>query len=115
MDRDALIAALPGNATFNEMFPHQRKQIAENFIESILDAISQEDREPDDWETSDLAAAIGLLASSWYNAALAVSERALTPVEERSPLSPITPAGSHPMRHLRDGLAYVRGMTAPAA
>src|SRR4051812_15542074 len=107
MDRDALLASLPANAAFNGMFPFQRKQIAENFIESILDAIATENREPDAWEAHDIAAAIGYVAASWYSAALACAGRALVPVEERALEIPL--ADPAPARHLRDALAYVGG------
>jgi hypothetical protein len=114
MDRDALIQALPDNAGFNAMFPYRRKELTESVVVAILDAIEADGREPDDWEAADLAAAIGFIACHWYNAALAAAERALTPRERRSPLARMTPSGSSPIRHLRDGLEYVRGMSARA-
>jgi hypothetical protein len=114
MDRDTLLRTLPDNAAFNAMFPYRRKELIERFVGAILDAIEADDREPDDWETADLAAAIGFIACHWHNAALVAAERALTPPEQRSPLSRVTPAGSSPMRHLRDGLDHVRGMPARA-
>jgi hypothetical protein len=114
MDREALLETLPNTAAFNAMAPYQRKTITEDFIEAILDAIDAEEREPDDWETGDVAAAIGLIACRWYNAGLAAAERALTPPHQRSPLAAIAPAGGHAMQRLRDGLAHVRGMPAPA-
>jgi hypothetical protein len=114
MDREALLETLPDNAAFNAMPPYQRKSITEDFVEAILDAIDADEREPDDWETGDLAAAIGLIACRWYNAGLAAAERALTPPDQRSPLAAIAPAAEHAMQRLRDGLAHVRGMPAPA-
>jgi AcrR family transcriptional regulator len=114
MDLDSLLQALPDNAAFNAMFPYRRKELAESFVEAILDAIQADGREPDDWETADLAAAIGFIACHWHNAALAAAERALTPPAQRSPIARMKPAGSSPMRHLRNGLEYVRGMPARA-
>jgi hypothetical protein len=114
MDRDALVATLPDNAVFSAMSPYQRKTTVEDFVEAVLEAIEVDGREPDDWETGDLAAALGFIGCHWYHAGLAAAERALTPPEQRSPLAVILPAGALPMLHLRKGLASVRLIPAPA-
>ena len=112
MDRDALIAVLSNNARFNSKFPYERKAIAEHFVELILDAIASEGREPDEWEAHNIAAAIGYIAGSMYNAALVVGERALTPAEERSPVPAKHLADPPAGRHLRDALAKVEEIPA---
>ena len=112
MNRGALLAALPTGAAFNAMYPYHRKNVAEMFIGSILDAISSEDREPDNWEAQDIAAAIGYVAVGWNHAALASGQHALTPPEERAPDPPNLGGDVPAARHLRDALDYVRGMPA---
>lgn len=112
MDCDKFIAALPSDEAFNAMFPHQRKSIVEDFVGAILDAIPDDGRDPDNWEAHDIAAAIGFIASGWYNAALTAAERALVPPHERAPAEPPFLEPAPTVRALRDGLDYVRGMPA---
>lgn len=112
MDRNQLVAALPRPAEWNKKQSYERKAIAEDFIGAILDAIEAENREPDDWESHDIAAAIGYVAAHWYNAALNIAERSLTPPEDRGALWQVQEQTT--VHQFREALDFVRGMPARA-
>lgn len=111
MDRERLLRALPTAADFNDAPKWQQKETAENFIESILEAIADEYREPDDWEAHDIAAGLGFVMAGMYRAALAYADRALTPPGQRAPLA-VKEHEPPTARQLRDALDYIRGMPA---
>jgi len=112
MDRSQLRSALPDNQQFSGCVPHDKKVCAEEFVTSILDAIAADGRDPDDWESRDLAAAIGMIACRWYHAAVGYADRALTPPDERSPIQPVHADAAPTAAALRVALAYVSGMPA---
>lgn len=112
MDRDQLLRTLPNAQAFHAAQSWKRKEIVETFVSSILDAIEDEHREPDDWEAHDIASATGFIAAGMYYAALACAERALVPPEQRSPIPAMNSEDPPAMRHLREALAYVGGMPA---
>ena len=112
MDADRLRAALPDGRGFWRLGSGEKKRSAEQFIEAILDAIGAEDRAPDDWEARDLGAAINYAAHRWYGAAITCANRALTPVEQRSPVQPRNPVPPPTADDLHRALWYVSGMRA---
>jgi len=112
MDRDMLLNSLPVGGDFDSSPPWKMKQIAEDFIAVILDALMAEGREPDAWESHDLSAALGFIMARMYRASLACAARSLAPEEERSPLTVIHAADSHAARNLRHALEVVRSIPA---
>lgn len=83
MDRDVLLRTVPDGATFNTLPPIERQAAAADLIAAILAAIRNDGRQADVWEGPDLGGAIGYLACGWYNAAVTLAVRALTPPEGR--------------------------------
>lgn len=64
----------------------KKKELAERSIEAALDAIAAKRRAPDEGEAHDLAAALGFTAAGMYDEAVAHAERALAPLDQRSPI-----------------------------
>lgn len=93
---------------------YARKEAVEAFIGRILDAIEQEDREPDDWEAHDIAAALGYVVGHMHYAAINVALRALTEPENRAPMNLPMENPAATGTQLRDALEYVSGMPARA-
>jgi hypothetical protein len=112
MNRAALLAPLPNNDAFNGMTPQQRKGVVEDFINSIFDALEEDNRDPDAWEADMLSQALGRLAAGWYNAALTVAEKSLTPPDQRAPGQPAAQDPIADLDHWRDALAQIRGIPA---
>jgi hypothetical protein len=114
MNRHALVHAAPANNQLHAMTQAGRKQAAETFVESILDAIAAEGRSPDDWEAHDLLAAIGFIVTRFYFAAFAYADRAMTPIDQRS-LAHTTWTGPAPTENdLRQQLQFARIQDATA-
>ena len=107
MNREKLLGALPNGADFTHAPNYGKKDIVEVFIRSVLDAIADDGREPDDLEAHDIAATIGLLAAGMYYAALACAKRALAPVEMRSTIKIISEQDPPPAKELRLALDAV--------
>jgi hypothetical protein len=103
MDRNEIVSAVPALNRFGDLTRVLQKQAAEDFISAILDAISGEDRQPDEWESFDVASALGYIACGMYHAAVAVPDRALTPPDRRAPPEEQPPRRGQPatMQYLR--------------
>jgi len=112
MDVQQLRSALPDGAQFLGYAPVDKKRCVEQFIQSLLDAIRAEGREPDDWEALDLGAAIGFISCHWYHAALTSANRALAPVEQRSPVQLHRVDAPPTAEQLQRALDYFRWMPA---
>jgi hypothetical protein len=113
MDRDAILGAMPGNEEFQAAPEWRKQQIAADLLRAILDALNQEDREPDRWEGQHIAQAIGFLLAQWYHAAVAAAVIAVTPSDERA--KPETWGRTDDgvtARALRDALEYAAGKPA---
>ncbi len=74
--------------SFNALDANRRKGVAQDFVKRVLDAFEAEKMTPDEWEAADLMYACGLIAGGMYSAALHYTNRALTPLDERSPSQP---------------------------
>lgn len=109
MDREALTDGIPSGTDWVSLPVAGRKKAAEELIHRILEALASERREPDAWEASDLALAIGLAVSGKYAAAVAYADRAMTPEEERGG-GPFTINELPTLRHLEHGLAELQGL-----
>lgn len=116
MERETILQAVPSGHELHIAPPYQRKNAAEDLVRAILDALDIEDREPDQWEAENLALAIGYIASRWYFASIAASEKALAPSEERAnPEDWKRTDETATKQGLRDGVEFVAGMLAPEA
>jgi hypothetical protein len=112
MDVKGLRSGLVDSSHFLGYTSIDKKLCAEDFIQSILDAIRAEDRSPDDWEALDLGAAIGFLSCRWYHAAIASANRALSPIEHRSPVQLHRVDAPPTNEQLQRALDYYRSMPA---
>ena len=68
------------------------KLATEVAIANVIDAIEAQYREPDEWESTSLMAAIGCVMGDLFPAAGLLAERALIPPELRAGEWPRTPA-----------------------
>jgi hypothetical protein len=107
MDRRSLLAAAPRDLL--EMSAQQQHAAVLGFIESILDSIARDGREPDEWEGPDLAEALGRVLIGWNRAAMALAVRSIASPDQRGERADV-PQGETPMtlRTLRDGLDILR-------
>ena len=107
MDRQSLFAAAPHDLL--AMSAAQQHAAVLGFVESVLDAIAHDAREPDEWEGPDLAAALGYVLVGWNRAAMSVATRAVVEPEQRGARAD-APQGETPMtlRVLRDRLDTLR-------
>ena len=107
MDRQSLLAAAPDDLL--AMSAGQQHAAVLRFVESVLDAIARDGREPDEWEGPDLAAALGYVLVGWNRAAMAVAARSLAEPAQRGPRADV-PQGETPMTLgvLRDRLYTLR-------
>jgi hypothetical protein len=112
MDRDLLLQAVPSNPKLQAAPSHHQKEAAESLIESILDALDADNREPDRCEAEHLSAALGYIIARMF-ASITKSTIALAPREERA--APETWERTPDIattRDFRDGLVYVQGILA---
>lgn len=109
MDRDELRAALPQSEAFFAMQRYEKKNCVLDYIESILDSIQADGREPDEWESFNFSAAVGMCMARWYHAALSVADRGLVPPQQRAPMPVKSDDPLPSLSQLRDLLAYARG------
>lgn len=89
----------------------EKKREAEQAIAQVLDAMAEENREPDEWEARDLLAAMGAILGRMYALSLNLTFRAMTEPAQRAGVwdrSETTPL----LRDLRRTLEYIEG--APA-
>jgi hypothetical protein len=110
MDVDVLRATLPHGDEFRRYDPQQKKECVERFIQAILGAIEADDREPDGWEARNLAQALGYMLCRWYHAALVCANRALTPLDQRAPVTLHRPDTAPTAAPLQRALDYVSAM-----
>jgi hypothetical protein len=112
MNREEIKAAVPALARFDHLQRLLQKEAAENYIGVIIDALSREHRQPDNWEERDLAAALGYVACGWYHAALSAADRALTPPEQRAPAAeqPVEHGAPPTLQDLRHAHFHVSAM-----
>ncbi len=111
MDRNALLGAVPVGQEWDRLDPRQRKDAVERLLESILDELANEQREPDRWEATDMGAALNAIQMGWYNAAISYAMYALVPPEERAgewQREETTPTSTE----LRNAVEYIKGMPA---
>ena len=93
---------------------HQRKTFAESWIDRAISTIEAEGRGPDDWESHQLAGAVGSIAMRQYTAAANCVALACAPPEERAEdLRSTTPGVPFSIRDLREGLATVAVLPSP--
>lgn len=69
----------------NERVAEKERATAQ--IQSVIDLIAQQKREPDLWERVNLSHAINSVFRGAYNLATATAEHAMTPIHERSPFA----------------------------
>ncbi|RYF81149.1 MAG: hypothetical protein EOO29_11455 [Comamonadaceae bacterium] len=79
---------LPQIPNWNQLDAMAQKGVVQDFIGRVVAELEHEGEEPDDWEGPELIYACGLVAASWYTAALHSVNLALTPVDARSPHYP---------------------------
>ncbi|MGJ7553064.1 hypothetical protein ACSFBI_03640 [Variovorax sp. RB3P1] len=75
-------------ADFKTLNRTQEKGEAQDFIARVLASFEHADQSPDEWEASDLLYACGLIAAGMYAGAVHYTDRALTPLEDRSNRGP---------------------------
>jgi len=63
------------------------RQLADAAIETALECLRADGREPDHWESSELAYAIGANFRGAYRLAVVAAEKSMTPSDERDPSS----------------------------
>lgn len=108
MNTDDLLQLVPERLRWNEMDNPERKQAVESLVDAILLALTEDRREPDHWEATDLGAALNALLMGWYSAALTYAMYSVTPPKQRAqawPREEHTPTAALLMRSLH----YVRG------
>ena len=110
MDVDGLRATLPAGDEFLRYSPQEKKECVERFIREILEAIDADGRQPDGWESRDLAHALGYVLCHWYHAALVCANHALTPVGQRTPVALHRSDTAPTAKQLQRALDYVSGM-----
>ena len=111
MDRDAIFAKIPDREAWTGLNNGARKEAVESAINSFLSELERANAEPDEWEATDLGAALNAVLMGWYTLAINYVARGLAPPEQRAhawPRQEHTPT----TRSLRDALVYVSG--APA-
>ncbi|MES2952204.1 MAG: hypothetical protein V4858_27070 [Pseudomonadota bacterium] len=110
MDRVEIIEGLPRDPAWRVLGPVERKEWAVKLIHRMLSKYLDLGKEPDAWESAELAYAITCVSSGYYTAAISSVNLALAPVEERTPHF----VGRNPIL-LRDALysALVHANTAP--
>ena len=111
MNRDAVLANVLSSAGWHSMSGAEKKATTETAIESLFPELERAGREPDQWEATDIGAAMNALLMGWYTLAINYVAHATTPPDLRAdawPRQEHTPS----IRSLRDALDYVRG--APA-
>jgi hypothetical protein len=87
--RHALMAGLPSDRRLFEMSRDAKQRLIGTLIARTLDAIEEEQRAPDQWQSLDLKSALATLEAGMYVAAMAFVERALAGPASRGP-----PAGA---------------------
>jgi hypothetical protein len=107
MDRQSLLTAAPRDLLAMSAVQQHAAVLA--FVESVLDAIARDGREPDEWEGPDLAAALGYVLVGWNRAGMTVAVRSITEANQRGERADV-PQGEAPMtlRVLRDRLDTLR-------
>jgi hypothetical protein len=114
MDRELLVQAVPSNDELLAAPLYRQKEAAERLIESILDALDADGRQPDRWEAEHLAAALGFILSTMYFASIAKSIIGLTSSEKRAAPETWGRTSDTATTHaFRSGLGYVQGTPAP--
>jgi hypothetical protein len=98
----------------NAELPFRRKLLAERYIDDVLAAIAEDEREPDEWEAVHLCAAIGAINSRMYRAAAGYTDKAVEPPERRAGDWTRT-EGTLNIGAIRAGLEQVKVLAAPAA
>lgn len=114
MDREGLRNAAPPAGAMNAALPFRRKLLAERYIDDVLAAIEEDDREPDEWEAQHLCAALGAISSRMYRASAGYTDKAIEPPERREgdwARIETTPS----LRAIREGLEHTKLLAAPAA
>lgn len=108
MNRDAVLAKIPGGHAWHGLTNAEKKEAVESAIEAFLLELEQAHAEPDEWEATDLGAALNAVLMGWYTLAVNYVARGLAQPAERAqawPRQEHTPDTDS----LRVALAYVRG------
>ena len=108
MNRDAVLANIPAAHAWPGLTNAEKKQAVESAIDAFLWELEQAHAEPDEWEATDLGAALNAVLMGWYTLAVTYVARGLAKPAERAqawPRQEHTPDANS----LRDALAYVRG------
>jgi len=108
MNRQAVYANIPTSQSWHGLNKQAQKEAVEAAIDSFVSELEQVGAEPDEWEATDLGAALNAVFAGWYTLAITYVCRGLEPPESRAQewhRNEETPD----IRKLRDALAYVRG------
>jgi len=108
--RRALMAGLPSERRLFEMSSDAKQRLVETVIARALDAIEEEQRAPDPWQSLDLKSALATLEAGMYVAAMAFVERALAsgPESRGAPAGALGGNGGATIHDLRAQLALTR-------
>ena len=85
MDRDQLNSLAPTDRAFREMDGRQKTRVVAEFALEVLQAIRQDGREPDAWESVHLMHALGALHGERLTYALTLIELAIEAPADRAP------------------------------
>jgi hypothetical protein len=110
MDQQKVLDLIPDDSLLFTMTALEKKAIAEDVIEEIINQIESEDRNPTEWERETLSSAFGFILLETYIAARNEAlfyylnkDQVARPEHWWHESENIT------IQDLRDGLAYVRG------
>lgn len=117
MDRQALLHQFPDGCQFHAAPHYGKKQMLEEKIARVLDAVADDGREPDAWETTNIAAAIGCGFGHMYIAGIGYLAKALAEPGTYviSDQYPVPDPGPNALRHLQTALDILVRQAAPAA
>ena len=89
MDLGLILAGCPEGDAWNALTKPQLRRIAEEVISRTIREFIDNFQEPDDWESSMIANAIGALSMDFLRLAIIDIEKAATPLARRSTVVPV--------------------------
>lgn len=111
MNESKTLNLIPNDRTLYSMTSLEKKAIAENAIEEVINQIELENRNPTEWESEALSSAFGFILLGTYIAAKNEAMFCyLNKDEVARPEHWWHESESITVQDLRDGLAYVRGV-----
>ena len=114
MDRDALTNAKPRWLELEHRPASEKLTECVRYVETIINAITAERREPDVWEAKHLVYAIHAIVEQRYYGALTFAEMAVIEPEAHRPPH-LSPNGPEPVRltHLRQVMQALKSKLMP--